>query len=176
MFCFRNDLGMAKSVESRINELVAGDIAASGYELVRVLIKGNGKYATLQIMAERKDSVGMTVEDCVLISKSVSAMLEADKELADRFDLEVSSPGIDRPLMKLQDYTRFQGHIAKIELGTPVGGQKKFQGKIARVSDDAIEFGTEKGAVNVPFEAIAKAQLVLTDELLKAAASGKISH
>ncbi len=156
--------------------MIEGDIAAAGYDLVRVLIKGNGKYSTLQIMAERQDGAGMTVEDCAAISKSVSATLEADAELADRFDLEVSSPGIDRPLVKLQDYVRFQGHVAKVELGAPVDGQKRFEGKIARVSEAEIEFGTEKGALNVPFAAIEKAKLVLTDELLKEAARGKVTH
>ena len=167
---------MSKSVEKSITDLVAGDIVAAGYELVRVYISGNGKYAALQIMAERQDGAGMTVEDCAAISKLVSAKLEADAELADRYDLEVSSPGIDRPLMKLQDYARFQGHVAKVELEAPVEGQKRFQGKIARVSGDAIEFGTEKGLVNVAFAAIAKAKLVLTDELLKAASKGQVSH
>jgi ribosome maturation factor RimP len=153
-----------------------GKIAVAGYELVRILIKGNGKYATLQIMAERVDGKGMTVEDCAAISRLVSEKIEADKELADRFDLEVSSPGIDRPLMKLQDYARYEGHIATVELDAPLEGQKKFKGKIARVSDDAVTFGTEKGSLDVPFIAIAKAQLVLTDELLKAAKAGKVTH
>jgi ribosome maturation factor RimP len=158
---------MSKNIESKINELIAGDIAAAGYELVRLEIKGGGKYATLQVMAERHDGAGMTVDDCAKLSKAITAKLEADPELADRYDLEVSSPGIDRPLVKLQDYLRFQGHVAKVELEAPIEGQKKFQGKIERVSGDAIEFGTEKGAVNVSFDAIEKAKLVLTDELLK---------
>jgi len=127
-------------------------------------------------MAERHDGVGMTVEDCANISRLVTEKLEADKDLADRYDLEVSSPGIDRPLMKLQDYTRFQGHVAKVELNAPVDGQKRFQGKITQVAGNVIEFDADKVSVKVPFEQIEKAKLVLTDELLKAAASGKVSH
>jgi ribosome maturation factor RimP len=161
---------MSKAVENKISELIAGNIAAMGYDLVRVLIKGNGKYATLQIMAERVDGVGMTVEDCAAISKSVSAKLEADQDLADKFDLEVSSPGIDRPLVKLQDYTRYQGHVAKVELDAPVDGQRRFEGKIAGVSEKGIEFSTGKGVLHVPFHVIEKAKLVLTKELLKEAA------
>ncbi len=167
---------MSKAVENKIAALIADDIGAAGYELVRVQIMGGGKYAALQIMAERKDGVGMTVEDCATISSGVSEKLEADAELADRFDLEVSSPGIDRPLVKIADYARFQGHVAKIELSAPREGQKRFQGAIVGVSDEEIEFGTEKGAIRVPFGAIERAKLVLTDALLKAAASGKVSH
>jgi ribosome maturation factor RimP len=167
---------MSASVESKIQNLIAGDLATAGYDLVRVLVKGSGKYAALQIMAERQDGVGMTVTDCTIISKAISEKIEADKDLADQFDLEVSSPGIDRPLVKLADYERYEGHVAKVELDAPIEGQKRFQGKIAKISGDMIEFGTEKGALKVPFGAIAKAKLVLTDELLKAAASGKVTH
>ena len=167
---------MSKTVENKIAGLIAGDIETAGYDLVRVHLSGGGKYAALQIMAERQDGVGMTVEDCANISRLVTEKLEADKDLADRYDLEVSSPGIDRPLMKLQDYTRFQGHVAKVELNAPVDGQKRFQGKITQVAGNVIEFDADKVSVKVPFEQIEKAKLVLTDELLKAAASGKVSH
>ena len=166
---------MSKAVENKITALISGDLDAGGYDLVRVHISGGGKYAALQIMAERRDGVGMKVEDCAKISKSVTEKLEADKDLADRYDLEVSSPGIDRPLVKLQDYTRFQGHVAKIELNAPINGQRRFQGKIAGVTNDTIAFTTEKDTINAPFDAIERAKLVLTDELLKAAASGKVN-
>jgi ribosome maturation factor RimP len=167
---------MSKPVEKKIAGLIAVDIDAAGYELVRVQITGGGRYSTLQIMAERRDGVGMTVEDCAALSRLVSEKIEADKELADRYDLEVSSPGIDRPLVKLSDFERFVGHVAKVELGAPLNKMKRFEGKIARVLDDVIEFETDKGAVSVAFAAIDRAKLVLTDDLLKAAASGKVSH
>jgi ribosome maturation factor RimP len=124
-------------------------------------------------MAERLDGAGMTVEDCAAISKMVSAHLEADKDLADKYDLEVSSPGIDRPLVKLQDFARFQGHVAKVELNAVIEGQRRFQGKIVGVAGDVVAFGTDKGIVSVGFGAIEKAKLMLTDELLKAAKGGK---
>jgi len=167
---------MSKAIEKKIAALIAGDIGTAGYELVRVQITGGGKYAALQIMAERDDGKGMTVEDCATISRAVSEVIEKDAELADRYDLEVSSPGIDRPLVKLQDYARFQGHVAKIELNAAIDGQRRFQGKIEAVSDERVELGTDKGKVSVPFDEIEKAKLVLTDELLKAAASGKVTH
>jgi ribosome maturation factor RimP len=127
-------------------------------------------------MAERKDGAGMTVEDCAAISKAVSAKIEGDATLADRFDLEVSSPGIDRPLVKLQDYERYCGHVVKVELDAPVNGKKRFQGKIARVSGDQVEFEADKDVLHVPFATIEKAKLVLTDELLKAAKNGAVTH
>jgi ribosome maturation factor RimP len=161
---------MSKAVENKIASLIADDIDAAGYDLVRVYLSGGGKYAALQVMAERRDGKGMTVEDCAGISRLVSAKLEADADLADRYDLEVSSPGIDRPLMKLQDYARFQGHVAKVELNAPIEGQRRFQGKIAAVAGDVIEFDAAKTLLKVPFATIEKAKLVLTDELLKEAA------
>ena len=179
MFCF--DVGttligskerMSKAVENKIVDLIAKNIDAAGYDLVRAQIVGGGKYATLQIMAERKDGVGMTVEDCAKISGAVSSIIEADADLADRFDLEVSSPGIDRPLMKIRDYERFQGHVAKIELKAPLEGQRRFQGKIVNVLGEEIEFSADKKVLKVPFKDIERAKLVLTDELLKAAVNG----
>jgi ribosome maturation factor RimP len=160
---------MSKIVENKIVALITDDLDAAGYDLVRVHISGGGKYAALQIMAERHDGMGMTVEDCAAISKFVSARLETDKDLADRYDLEVSSPGIDRPLTRVQDYLRFQGHIAKVSLEAPIDGQKKFEGKILEMSDDTVAFHTEKGILKVPFSVIENAKLVLTDALMKAA-------
>ena len=118
----------------------------------------------------------MTVEDCAHISKAVSTKIEDDISLADRFSLEVSSPGIDRPLVKLKDYERYCGHLAKVELDTPVKGKKRFQGKIARVLSDAVEFEADEDRLSIPFAMIEKAKLVLTDELLKAAASGHVTN
>lgn len=166
---------MSKLIENKIAEIISGVVDAAGYDLVRALITGGGKYSALQIMAERKDGAGMTVEDCATISRAVSEIIEADVELADRYDLEVSSPGIDRPLVKLQDYVRFQGFVAKVELTAPLEKQKRFQAKIVGVSGELIEFNTDKGTLSVPFTTIERAKLVLTDELLKAASSGKVN-
>ena len=158
---------MSKAIESKITELVTGEIDAAGYDLVRVKINGGGKYATLQIMAERKDGVGMKVEDCAKLSGVVSLKIEADADLANRFDLEVSSPGIDRPLTRIRDFERFQSHVAKVELDVPVEGQKRFQGKIGNVGGGEIEFLVDKKVLKTAFENIVNAKLVLTDELLK---------
>ncbi|MDR3448428.1 MAG: ribosome maturation factor RimP [Alphaproteobacteria bacterium] len=167
---------MSKAVETKIADLTNAAIAAAGYELVRVRMTGNGKYAALQIMAERQDGKGMSVEDCAAISHIVTERMEAESDLAGKYDLEVSSPGIDRPLMKLADYKKYAGFVAKVDLTAPLEGQKRFKGTIMRVSDSEVEFGVEKKMLNVPFDAIAQAQLVITDELLKAAKNGQVNH
>ncbi|MDD4615918.1 MAG: ribosome maturation factor RimP [Alphaproteobacteria bacterium] len=164
---------MSKAVEKKIAGLISGDLEASGYDLVRVQITGDAKYATLQIMAERKDGKGMTVDDCASISEKVSPLIEADPELTERYGLEVSSPGIDRPLVKLKDFERFKGYLAKVEVKIPVSGQRRFQGQIGKISGEEIELIADKSVVNISFENIDRAKLVLTDELLKAAASGQ---
>lgn len=158
---------MSKAVESKIADLIANKVEAAGYDLVRVLIVGGGKYATLQVMAERKDGVGMKVEDCESLSILVSSIVEADTELADRFGLEVSSPGIDRPLVKVKDYEKYLGHVAKVELNVPVEGHRRFQAKIKSVAGEEIAFDADKKVLKVPFKNIERAKLVLTDELLK---------
>ncbi len=157
---------MSKAVEKKIATLIEGALDAAGYELVRVQVMGGGKYATLQVMAEPKGR-GMTVEDCATLSRLVSAKIEAEADLAQRFALEVSSPGIDRPLVRLKDYERFQGHLITAELTEPLQGQRRFQGRIIGASGDTITLDTDKGALAVPYGNIERAKLVLTDDLLK---------
>ena len=161
-----------KAIESRVTALAADDLAAQGYELVRIQLTPGGRYMTLQVMAERTDNKPMTVDDCARISHMISAKLDAADPLAGHYTLEVSSPGIDRPLVRLKDFERFAGHTARIELAAPLGGQKRFQGNIVRVTGNApdaeIELKTEAGAVRVPANAIARAKLVLTEALLGA--------
>lgn len=170
-----------RELEAEISELVGGDLAAMGYDLVRVEPLGGGRYLTLQIMAERTDGKPMTVSDCTKISHAISDRLDAFGELADRYTLEVSSPGIDRPLVRLKDYERYTGHVARIELEAPVdsgaGKKKRFQGSIVRITGAApnaeIEFHTESGDVRVALQSIARARLVLTDALLDATSGSK---
>jgi len=158
---------MSKAVESKVEGLILGDIDAAGYDLVRVRVTGGAKYATLQVMVERKDRNNITVDDCATVSRMVADIVEGDPDLAERYGLEVSSPGIDRPLIKIQDYQRFQGHIAKVDLSVAVEEQRRFKGKIVGVSGDVVEFATEKGVLSVAFDTIDEAKLVVTDDLLK---------
>jgi ribosome maturation factor RimP len=139
----------------------------ASYRLVRVAFLG-ARRATLQIMAERIDDAPMTVDDCTEISRSVSALLDVADPIAETYMLEVSSPGIDRPLIRAEDYDRFAGFEAKIELGRPVDGRKRFRGRILGRDDDHIRVVAEAGEVRLPLADIAKAKLVITDDLLAA--------
>ena len=151
-----------------IAPLIEPSLEAMGYRLVRVAFLGTGR-ATLQIMAERRDEASMTVDDCTEISRSVSAILDVADPIADAYMLEVSSPGIDRPLTRPEDYDRFAGFEAKIELGRMLDGRKRFRGRIVGRADDHVRLVGDAGEVRLPIAAIAKAKLVLTADLLAAA-------
>jgi ribosome maturation factor RimP len=153
-----------------IAPIIEPSLEAMGYRLVRVAFLG-AKRATLQIMAERIDDAAMTVDDCTEISRSVSALLDVADPIAGAYMLEVSSPGIDRPLTRPEDYDRFAGFEAKIELGRPLDGRKRFKGRILGRADDQVRMIAEIGEVSLPFADIAKAKLVITDDLLKAHAT-----
>ncbi|MBV9521861.1 MAG: ribosome maturation factor RimP [Alphaproteobacteria bacterium] len=152
----------------RIKVLIAPSLEAMGYRLVRVAFTG-GRRATLQIMAERRDDAAMTVEDCAEISRNVSALLDVADPIATRYTLEVSSPGIDRPLVSREDFARFAGYEAKVELNTPVAGQKRFRGRLLGLAADAVRIALEDREVALPFADIARAKLMLTDALIEAA-------
>ncbi|HLN22577.1 MAG TPA: ribosome maturation factor RimP [Patescibacteria group bacterium] len=159
-------------LEERISSLVAPSLDAMGYELVRVALMGRLDQ-TLQIMAERRDRAAMTVDDCADISRAVSALLDVEDPIAGKYTLEVSSPGIDRPLTRSTDYERFAGFEAKVETIRPVEGRKRFRGKIVGLTAEnqvrlVIDTGEE---LSIPLADIQRAKLVLTDELIAAAMS-----
>lgn len=150
-----------------IAPLIEPSLEAMGYRLVRVAFLGAGR-ATLQIMAERFDGAPMTVDDCGEISRSVSALLDVADPIAGAYMLEISSPGIDRPLTRPEDYDRFAGFEAKIELERPFDGRKRFRGRLLGRADDHVRLRGETGEVHLPLADISKAKLVLTDDLLAA--------
>jgi ribosome maturation factor RimP len=152
----------------RIKMLIAPSLEAMGYRLVRVAFTG-GRRATLQIMAERRDDAAMTVEDCADISRNVSALLDVADPIATRYTLEVSSPGIDRPLVSPEDFARFAGYEAKIEVNNPVGGQKRFRGRLLGLAAGEVRIALDDREVALPLADIARAKLMLTDELIEAA-------
>ena len=150
-----------------IAEIVEPALAAMGYRVVRVAL-GGGRRATLQIMAERIDDAPLTLGDCTLISHSVSALLDVADPIPGAYVLEISSPGIDRPLVRLDDYDRFRGFEARVELGSPVEGRKRFRGRLLGTAGEDIRLATEAGETRLPFGAIARAKLVITDDLISA--------
>jgi ribosome maturation factor RimP len=158
------------STAGDIVPIIEPSLEAMGYRLVRVAILG-AKRTTLQIMAERLDDAPMTVDDCTEISRSLSALLDVADPIAGAYMLEVSSPGIDRPLTRPDDYDRFAGFEARVELYRPLDGRKRFRGRIIGRADGRIRLVAETGEVLLPLADIAKAKLVITDDLLKAHAT-----
>src|SRR5713226_8930810 len=138
-----------------------------GYRLVRVAFIG-GRRAVLQIMAERIDEQPMGVDDCSAITHTVSALLDVADPIEHAYVLEVSSPGIDRPLIRREDYARFQGFEAKVELAAPIEGRRRFRGRLLGVEADRVRLNLGAEVVELPLAHIQRAKLVLTNELLAA--------
>lgn len=158
-------------VDARIAAIVEPVIDALGFRLVRVRLTGqNG--LTLQIMAERPDGT-ITVEDCEEISRAVSPALDVDDPVDGAYHLEISSPGIDRPMVRKSDFAAWEGHIVKIETSVLVGDRKRFRGTIASVGEDGFTLLRDQASygdepeVEIPFDAVDDARLVLTDELIR---------
>ena len=147
-----------------IERLIAPAVAGAGYDLVRLQLSGT----TLQVMVERGDRRAMTVDDCAEVSRLVSALLDVEDPLPGRYMLEVTSPGIDRPLVRPEDYDRFAGFEAKIETAQPVDGRRRFRGRVRGREGANVLIECEDGSAAVPFADIRRAALVLTDELIAA--------
>ena len=149
---------------SHLEPILEPAIEAAGYRLVRLRLMG-GKTKTLQIMAERPDGT-MNVEDCAKLSHALLDFIEAEDPLEGDYELEVSSPGIDRPLTRLMDFLRYAGHEAKLELVAPIDGRKRFRGKLLGLEGNEVLMETGGARVTLPFRGIAEAKLVLTDQLI----------
>ncbi|MBI1779228.1 MAG: ribosome maturation factor RimP [Proteobacteria bacterium] len=150
----------------RIERMLTPSIEALGYAIVRIQLSGRHR-PVLQVMAERRDGMPMSVEDCARISRTVSALLDVEDLIASTYTLEVSSPGIDRPLTRPEDYTRFAGFVAKLETKAAVAGRRRFKGRLVGLADGTkVRLVEESGEVDVPLAIIQKARLVMTDELL----------
>jgi ribosome maturation factor RimP len=153
----------------RISEMVRPTVEGLGYLLVRVQVLGRQR-PCVQVMAERIDGQPMMVDDCVCLSRSISAVLDVEDPISATYTLEVSSPGIDRPLVKLADYDRFAGFEARIELARPVGGRRRFRGRLLGTAGESIRLDADGAEVEVRYADIQRAKLVLTEDLLAAPA------
>jgi ribosome maturation factor RimP len=159
-------------LEARIAHIVEPVAAGLGYRRVRIKLSAmNG--TTLQIMAEKPDGT-MTVEDCEILSRDLSPTLDVEDPIDREYHLEVSSPGIDRPLVRRSDFERWAGHVAKVELNRPVDGRKRFKGTLAALDGDSVRLELEaKSAlqdpetVTIALADIGEARLVLTDALIR---------
>lgn len=160
-------------LDRRIADIIEPVLEAMDFRLVRARVMNqNGQ--TLQVMAERNDGT-MTVEDCEAVSMAISPVLDVEDPVSGAYHLEVSSPGIDRPMVRKSDFTRWQGHIVKCETSVLVGGRKRFRGRIVASDTDGftvertdIAYGDEP-VVTIPFSALAEAKLILTDDLIREA-------
>jgi len=164
-----SDLIARAAIDRRIAEIVTPVIEDMGFELVRVRLMA-GKDQTLQIMAQRP--VGsIEVDDCAEISTAISAVLDVEDPILDHYTLEVSSPGIDRPLTRLKDFDRWQGHVAKIETNELIDGRRRFKGDLAGTEGDEvlieIEENGEALTIGLQFDWLSDAKLVLTDDLIR---------
>jgi ribosome maturation factor RimP len=149
----------------RIEEIVAPTVAGMGYELVRVAMSRGG---TLQIMIEPADGRPMDVEDCATLSRALSAVLDVEDPIPGSYTLEVSSPGIDRPLTRPKDYVRWSGHVARLETAEPIEGRRRFKGTLLGLADDLVKLRLDDGKeALVPLAGITKAKLELTDALIE---------
>lgn len=158
-------------IDARVAAIIEPTINEMGYQLVRVKLSSqNGM--TLQIMAERPDGI-MTVNDCEKLSTAISPVLDVEDPIDKAYHLEVSSPGIDRPMVRKSDFTKWTGHIVKFETSVMVEGRKRFRGTIKSVSEDAFVLDREAAGkdedplVTIPFNTLAEARLILTDELIR---------
>lgn len=158
-------------IDARVASIIEPTIEGLGYQLVRVKLSGqNG--LTLQIMAERPDGT-MTVNDCEVISVAISPVLDVEDPIDKAYHLEVSSPGIDRPMVRKSDFSRWSGHLVKCETSVMVEGRKRFRGKIESVTDESFGIERDQPAkdepahVTIPFAALADARLILTDDLIR---------
>jgi len=159
-----SDLIAKTAIDRRLAEIIIPAIEGLGFELVRVRLMG-GNTKTLQIMADRPDG-GIDVDDCGKISTAVSAVLDVEDPVEDAYHLEVSSPGIDRPLTRLKDFDLWADYEARIETSEMIEGRKRFKGMLRGTEGDEVLIEIDEGTIGLKFDWLADAKLVLTDELI----------
>ena len=142
----------------KIDDLLRPTAEALGFDLVQVKFSGGGR-AILQILAERHEG-GMNVDDCARLNRELSVILDVEDLVEGGYSLEVSSPGLDRPLVKIEDYDRFKGKEAKIELREPVAGRRQWIGHLMGINNGNVQINASGEEVLIPFEEIAKAKLI----------------
>ncbi len=164
------ELPRAQGLEARIVAAIAPALVGMGFELVRVAVLGRER-PTVQIMADRADGTPITVNDCETISQGMGAVLDVADLIPGVWTLEVSSPGIDRPLTRPKDWNRFAGHLARAEMSVPVEGRRRVSGVVLGADEQAARMRLDDGAeIALPLEDIRRAKLVLTDALIAATA------
>ena len=160
-----NNMIAKAALDKRLADIVTPTIEYMGFELVRVRLLG-GQTATLQIMADRPDG-GINVDELAEISVAISAVLDVEDPVLDAYNLEVSSPGIDRPLTRLKDFDTFEGYEVRMETDHLIDGQRRFKGVLAGIDGDELLLNITEGTIGLKFDWLSEAKLVLTDDLIK---------
>lgn len=166
-----SDLIAKTQIDRRLADIVTPVIEGMGFELVRLRLMG-GQIRTLQIMADRPLG-GIIVNECARISTAVSAVLDVEDPVEDNYVLEVSSPGIDRPLTRLKDFDLWEGYEARIETTELIDGRRRFKGVLAGVEGDEVLITIEEGTIGLQFDWLSDAKLILTDELIAEVLRGR---
>ena len=160
-----NDLIAKAAIDRRLAEIITPVIEDMGFELVRVRLMAS-KSSTLQVMADRPEG-GIEVDELAEISTNISAVLDVEDPILDAYTLEVSSPGIDRPLTRLKDFETFEGYDAKLETAELIDGRRRFKGVLAGTDTDEVLINVAEGTIGLKFDWLSDAKLVLTDDLIK---------
>jgi len=166
-----NDLIAKAAIDRRIAEIITPVIEDMGFEVVRVRLM-TGKESILQIMVQRPDGQ-IEVDECAQVSTAISATLDVEDPIVDVYTLEVSSPGIDRPLTRLKDFDQWEGFEAKIETDELIDGRRRFKGQLAGIEGDEVLITITEGTIGLKFEWLSDAKLVLTDELIRDVLRGR---
>ena len=160
-----NHLIAKSAVEKKLLKLIDPIVIDMGFELVRLRLISS-KEITLQIMAIRPNGF-INVDECADLSTAISALLDVEDPIIDSYSLEVSSPGIDRPLTRMKDFEEFEGYDARLETVELIDGRKRFKGTLAGTNGSEIMINVDEGTIGLEFEWLAEAKLILTDELIK---------
>ena len=165
------DLIAKAAMDQRLLTILNPMIEGLGYEVVRLRLM-SGNTPTLQIMAQKPDGT-MEVDGCAEISTAVSALMDVEDPIIEAYTLEVSSPGIDRPLTRLKDFDQWVGYVAKIETEQLIDGRRRFKGELAGIDGDEVLITIEEGTIGLKFDWLADAKLILTDDLIRAVLKGR---
>lgn len=178
LFCWNFSVRGKTSEDRQLLELLDPVAEAAGYEIVRLRLMG-GATRRLQIMAERPEDGEMGIDDCARLSRAISEVLDAADPIEGEYALEVSSPGIDRPLTRLKDFDTYEGLEARIELDRLADGRKRFKGELAGTENDQVGINTEEdpdSTIYIPFAWISEAKLVMNDQLMKRGADQRAAR
>ena len=175
--CLRGYLVLAANNQlgvqlGEVERLIGPSVEAMGFRLVRLALMGEARKLTLQIMAEPKDNSAMNVDHCADLSRAISAILDVEDPISTAYSLEVSSPGVERPLMRSEDFARFSGNQVRIETAEPQNGRRRFVGKLLGVDEDYVVLSVtnrnnSEKELTIPFKKVARAELVLTDDVIR---------